>query len=598
MSSSDAGHAFALFENNIQMPGHAYLLEDCLTELSLAPAEDPSSFFRSIQEARDAGHWLTLAADYELGATLEPAVSTLRAGGPAAVARAWIFSSCRMLQGQDLEEWWSARLATLTPQERDAGILHLGAVWSQTRHAAAVDQILAYIQAGDCYQVNLTFPFEGHAYGHPLALFAQLRTSQPVAHGALIHDGQRWILSRSPELFVERRGTRLNCRPMKGTAARHEDPERDQASAAALLASDKERAENLMIVDLIRNDLGRLAPSGGVHVDRLFELESYRSVFQLTSSISAVPVEADLAQIMAALFPCGSITGAPKIRAMQIIDELEDAPRRLYCGALGWLSPDGDFSLSVPIRTLMLNSDQSCRLDVGSGIVADSEPGAEYRECIAKSRFVLEPSAQLQLIETLLWDGIGFPRIQWHLERLQRSASALKFELQPDTAKRRLNELAPQLGAAPARVRLLLYRDGRIGIESFRLDPLPELNSFALADWLLDPKDPRLAHKTTARSFYDAALKDAQVKGLFDLVFCNLRGELAEGARSNLFIERSGRLLTPALQCGVLPGVLRAELISSGQAEEAILHPEDLLSAEKIWLGNALRGLIEVEFRH
>lgn len=597
MSGCTAGHAFALFENNLQTPGHAYLLETCLAELSLDAGNDPGGFFGAIQNARDSGHWVALAADYELGAMLEPALSALRFETGKQVAKAWVFASCRELQGDALEAWWADQLAALTPQARDTGILHLEPGWSEARHAKAVGRILEYIHAGDCYQVNLTFPLEGHAYGSPLALFAQLRASQAVAHGALIQDGKRWILSRSPELFVERRGDQLTCRPMKGTAARHEDPERDRASADALRASTKERAENLMIVDLIRNDLGRLAPPGGVKVERLFELESYRSVFQLTSSISARPVDAEFAQILPALFPCGSITGAPKIRAMQIIDELEDVPRELYCGALGWLAPDRDFSLSVPIRTLMLEADGACRLNVGSGIVADSEPAAEYRECTAKSRFAREPSAQLKLIETLLWDGSCFPRIKGHLNRLRHSASALKFKIDLTEVDAQLNNLAALLTNAPARVRLQLSRDGRVEFESSALDPLPMQNFFALADWQLDPDDARLAHKTTARSFYNTALQGALAEGLFDLVFCNRRGELAEGTRSNLFVEHNGQLLTPALRCGVLPGVLRGELIASGHAKESILHPEDLIAAERIWLGNALRGLVKVELR-
>lgn len=593
MFSDGPAQAFALFENNLASPGSALLLQDCISSLQLTAAADSPEFFAALDAARAEGHWVALAAHYELGFALEPRAGTTQ--NAQTLARAWIFRQKQSLNGDALEAWWQDRLASLTPQERDSGLLSLSPAWSEARHARAVQQVLDYIRAGDCYQVNLTFPSHGKLHGHPLALFARLRESQAVAHGALIHDGEAWILSRSPELFVAREGNRLRCRPMKGTAARHADPEQDQASQTALRNSDKERAENLMIVDLIRNDLGRLTPPGGVKVERLFELETYRSVFQLTSSISASPVDADFERTMAALFPCGSVTGAPKIRAMQLIHELEDGPRGLYCGGLGWLAPDGDYSLNVPIRTLLVDAAGNLRLDTGSGIVADSEPAAEYQECLAKAAFLRQTGPELHLIETLRWDGQCFPLLDGHLARLERSAQALGFPLPTGHAATELTRLSRTLPPEPLRVRLTLARNGALSHECAALDALPERNAFALADWPLDQDDPRLAHKTSARSFYDGALKSAIARGLFDLVFCNRRGELAEGARSNLFLEIEGRMLTPARSCGLLPGVLRDSLLASGRAQEAILQPEDLNRASRIWLGNALRGLVEVQ---
>ncbi|MEN3111663.1 aminodeoxychorismate synthase component I [Uliginosibacterium paludis] len=595
MTGAAPGQPFALFENNLAHPGSARLLEDCAGSLLLSDPAQAAFFFAEIRRALASGYWLALAAHYELGHALEHSLPAPPASMP--LARAWIFRRKQDLAGSELDAWWAARLGHLTPQERDGGLLALNPCWSAARHETAVRRVLAYIQAGDCYQINLTFPFDGAIYGHPLALFQRLREAQPVAHGVLIHDGTDWVLSRSPELFVERKGKRLSCRPMKGTAARHADPAQDSANAAALLASDKERAENLMIVDLIRNDLGRLTPAGGVSVARLFELETYASVFQLTSSIHAEPAEADFATTMSALFPCGSVTGAPKIRAMQIIGELEDDARGLYCGALGWLAPDGDFSLNVPIRTLMVSADRRCRLNTGSGIVADSNPVAEYQECLAKAAFARQTAESLGLIETLRWDGTRFPLLAGHLARLERSAHTLGFAHEPDRIEAEFARLQDRLAKTPVRVRLLLARNGSFEIETAPLTPLPPENLFALADWALDETDPRLCHKTTARVFYDDALKLATQRGLFDLLFCNRRGELAEGARSNLFIERDGALLTPALSCGVLPGVLRASLLKQGTAREAVLYPEDLVRADRIWLGNALRGLVEVRLQ-
>lgn len=595
MHTHDAAQPFALFEDNLRSPARAILLENLVASHVLAAPAGRAAFFEALRAERQRGHWVALALDYEAAPAFDAAMRT-HPGAGAPLGRAWVFAQRRELTGDALERWWAEALAALDPQARDAGLLTLRPAWSEARHAAATTRILEHIRAGDCYQVNLTFPLHGRSFGHPLALAASLRQSQPVPHGVLIHADENWLISRSPELFVERRDETLRCRPMKGTAKRDADPVADRAAAAALLGSDKELAENLMIVDLIRNDLGRLVPPGGVRVERLFELEAYRSVYQLTSSILASPCASDPDEVLTALFPCGSVTGAPKIQAMQRILELEDGPRGLYCGALGWLAPTGDFSLNVPIRTLQLGSDGQFRLDVGSGIVADSSPAAEYRECLVKARFV-EGAAPLRLIETLLWNGQCFPLLDGHLERLARSAEALGFVADLAALRHALQHAGMRHGHDAARVRLQLERDGRHRVESFALDPLPAMNAFALADQRLDERDPRLAFKTSARSFYEQALGEARQRGLFDLVFRNRRGELCEGARSNLFVERAGRLLTPAARCGLLPGVLRASLLASGRAREAVLREEDLASADRLWLGNALRGLVPVEFR-
>ncbi|MDP5239580.1 aminodeoxychorismate synthase component I [Uliginosibacterium sp. 31-16] len=588
---------FALFEDNLGEPAQLGLLEGLLDCICAYTPEEVPLALAAIEAARKNGHWLALASSYELGAALEATLhATLPAdAGTTPLLRAWVFARRTLLERDALAPFWAAALANLTPPEQEACLLSLQPAWDAARHAEACRRILDWIHAGDCYQVNLTFPLSGQAGGHPLALFARLRETQPVTHGALIFDGQDWILSRSPELFVTRRGAQLTCRPMKGTAARSADAREDAARAAALQASTKDRAENLMIVDLIRNDLGRLAPAGGVRVERLFELEAYRSLYQLTSTVSAAPVNATLAETLAALFPCGSVTGAPKIRAMQIIHALEDGPRGLYCGALGWLAPDGDFSLNVPIRTLLLDKEGHLRLDVGSGIVADSSPADEYRECLSKASFLRQLGSDLQLIETLRCEAGIYPLLDRHLMRLTRSARELGFACDPASLSRTLLEFAATLPAEAQRVRLTLARDGKPTLQAAVQDALPSGQRAALAPFTLASTDPRLRHKTTARRFYDTALRAAMADGLFDLIFSNERGELCEGARSNLFLEMDdGPLRTPAQACGLLPGVLRAQLLDEGRAIEAVLRQEDLFKARRIWLGNALRGLVEV----
>jgi para-aminobenzoate synthetase/4-amino-4-deoxychorismate lyase len=393
------------------------------------------------------------------------------------------------------------------------------------------------------------------------------------------------VVSLSPELFVERCGDRLVTRPMKGTAPRSAPP-------GQLRHSAKDCAENLMIVDLLRNDLGRIADKGSVVVDRLFDIEEYPTLWQMVSEVSANIGGRSFGEILRALFPCGSITGAPKIRAMQIAAELENAGRGIYTGALGWLAPDGDFRLNVAIRTLELGVDGRGNLGVGSGIVADSLPEAEWQECQLKSRFLRDCDPGLLLIETLRREDGHYPRLVGHLARLRRSAAWLGFAR--DEA-RVAELLAEQPATGSWRVRLTLAKDGALDVRAFPLGVEPRGPRCAmLATRPIEAGYPLRRHKTTDRALYDDALKAvADDPQLFDVVFLNERGEVAEGARSNVFVERAGVLLTPPVASGALPGVLRAELLAYGQAREAVLSPDDL--AGGFWLGNALRGLVRVE---
>jgi len=468
-----------------------------------------------------------------------------------------------------------------------AGVGGLRVGMTEPGYRVAVERVRVLIAEGDCYQVNLTFPLEFEWFGNPLGLYARLRQRQPVRYGGVIGDAVHGLVSLSPELFLERRGERLLTRPMKGTASRQLPPEQ-------LLASEKDRAENLMIVDLLRNDLGRIAENGSVVVDSLFEIEDYPTVWQMVSAISARVGRRRLGEVLRALFPCGSITGAPKIRAMQIAAELESGPRGMYTGALGWLAPNGDFRLNVAIRTLELAAGGRGKLGVGSGIVTDSQAAAEWRECLLKSRFLRDCDPGLQLIETLRREDGLYPRLPGHLARLRRSAEWLGFPLDEAELLRRLAE---QPSSGLWRVRVTLAKDGVFDVRSFVLPEEPAGSRYArLAGVRIDSTDPLRRHKTSERAIYDDALRClATDPAIFDVVFLNERGEVAEGARSNVFVPGDGVLLTPPLGSGCLPGVLRAELLASGRAVEASLRPEDLEGG--FWLGNALRGLVRVELR-
>lgn len=573
---------FAFFEDRRAPLGEpaAWLFTDLL---ECREVFDESGLAALLGDLERQADWTVAALDYELGYLLEPkSAPSYWQVNAKPLARFWRFANCQRLSAAEAEAWLAGQVA-----EGWAGVLDVRPTIDEKTYSAAVHRIQSLISAGDCYQVNYTFPLNFEWFGSPLALYARLRRQQPVRYGGFVGDTAQGIVSLSPELFLEKRGDKLITRPMKGTAPRSAAPE-------TLRDSLKDRAENLMIVDLLRNDLGRVAENGSVRVERLFEIEDYPTVWQMVSEVSAQVPGRSLADILRALFPCGSITGAPKIRAMQIAGELENGPRGLYTGALGWLAPNGDFRLNVAIRTLQLGSDHRGSLGVGSGIVADSRADAEWRECLLKARFLTDCDPGIQLIETMRLEAGVLHRRERHLARLANSAGALGFPFAQE-------ELEAALGGSPStgqwRVRLALNKAGVFEAKPFALNDEPAGPRFArLADTAIDSSHPLRRHKTTDRAVYDAALVEVMADPiLFDVVFLNERGEVAEGARSNVFVERDGVLLTPPLASGALPGILREELLETGRAREATLLPADL--ADGFWLGNSLRGLIRVSLR-
>ncbi|HEV2568589.1 aminodeoxychorismate synthase component I [Sphingomonas sp.] len=449
-----------------------------------------------------------------------------------------------------------------------------------------VDRVQQAIVAGDIYQANLTFRAEVPVAGDPRAIYAGLRQRARASYGALIWTGEDWLLSLSPELFFNRLGDRLTAKPMKGTAAPDADPE--------LLRGDpKQRAENLMIVDLLRNDLSRVAAPGSVSVPELFAVETYPTVQQMTSTVTASLAEGrDTIGTLEALFPCGSITGAPKLRAMEIIAEVEQAPRGIYTGAIGHINPEGEAAFNVAIRTLHLKPGaRTATLGLGSGIVADSVPAAEWLECLAKGVFV-ESDRRFDLIETMGFDPHdGLTRLDRHMARMKASAEAFGFTFDRHAARNELQAATFRL-REPSRIRLLASPAGSYAIEVRRLEQPPDTVEVALAPLPVSSDDFRLRHKTTDRGFYDQARRAA---GCFEVAFTDTDGFLTEGSFTSIFVERDGMLLTPPLSRGMLPGVLRAELIETGRAVEADLRAEDL--SGDFFMGNSARGLLRARLR-
>jgi para-aminobenzoate synthetase/4-amino-4-deoxychorismate lyase len=548
-----------------------------------------------------AGLHGVLLADYEWGARLIGAGTARLAPDDRSALRVLMF---RELSHPDADHWLADREGRAEPGP--AGTLDLAPAIDRAAFEAAIARIHAAIRDGETYQVNFTYPWTGRLHGDPVALYRRLRARQAVRFGALLQlpmgEGDRleWVLSRSPELFVRHEAGRLTAQPMKGTLPRSPVPESDGESARLLHEDVKNRAENLMIVDLLRNDLGRIARLGSVEVPDLFAVQSLATVFQMTSTVTAERrPEVGLAALLRAIFPCGSITGAPKHKTMDWIAALEAAPRGLYCGSIGWLAPGAaacpDLCLNVAIRTLLLgpateDGTRALRFATGGGIVADSDPADEWRETQWKARFVTTLPPGFELFETMKATDGQVALMARHRARLAASARALCFAFNGAAFDARLS----QLPAGSQRVRLALAHDGRLTLSTAPLVPLPDGPvRLRLADAPL-PRRALAGHKTTLREAYDAGVRAAEAVGAFDTLFVDADGRLIEGGRSNVFVKLDGRWCTPPLADGVLPGVMRAELLAdpAWQAEERTLTRADLARAEALVVCNALRGAL------
>ncbi|HEY0150462.1 MAG TPA: aminodeoxychorismate synthase component I [Longimicrobium sp.] len=483
-----------------------------------------------------------------------------------------------------------SRREETAPDEAPHGQFELGdweTATSQPAYFQRVGEIRELIAAGDTYQVNYTLRLRAPFRGDTVALYESLARAQRSAFCAYLEVDGSAIISASPELFFGFRDGELVMRPMKGTRPRGRFPAEDAALAAELLASPKERAENLMIVDLLRNDAGRVAEPGSVRVERMFEVERYETVHQLTSTIRARPrAGTRLTDIFRALFPCGSVTGAPKVRTMQIIADVEDEPRGVYCGAIGFASP-GEAVFSVAIRTVVVDRDAGrAELGVGSGITWDSDAAAEHRECLDKAAFTHRAPNDFRLLETLLYEpSAGFFLLDGHLRRMEESAAHFGFRFARGEIIRALHSgLATH---SPQRVRLLLDRSGEAVVETSLLDRSPAPVRIGIAREPVDSRDALLFHKTTSRAAYDT--RRASRPDCDDVLLVNERGELTESTLANLVLRLDRALWTPPLACGLLPGVFRARLLERGDIRERVLRPADLHRADAIYLINSVR---------
>jgi para-aminobenzoate synthetase / 4-amino-4-deoxychorismate lyase len=541
--------------------------------------EDVLPSFQLVQEAVDNGYYAAGFLSYESAPAFDPAFN-VRSGSSFPLFWFGIFTKPEADEiSSDGEFSVSNWEPTITMEE----------------YNQAISSIKKSIQYGNTYQTNYTIRLHSHFSGDDLAFYTRLKKAQNSKYCAYIHTSEHSILSASPELFFHLDNGKITTRPMKGTIKRGVSFEEDAENANWLLYSEKNRAENLMIVDLLRNDLGMVAQSGTVEVEKLFEIEQYPTVHQMTSTITAKVSETrSFIDIFKAIFPCGSITGAPKISTMNIIADLENEAREVYCGAIGYITPNKEAIFNVPIRTVLIDhSTNNAVYGVGGGVTWDSTSEGEFHEILAKAKLLEEKPSDFQLLESLLLDNGDYLLFEEHLERLAKSARYFGFPNQVERIKVSLIEFAEKNGNGMFKVRLLLDKDGEFMIEGQPIAQQDTVLKVVIAGMPVDKTNPFLYHKTTNREIYENFQKQKPDEA-FDVLLWNQDGELTEFTNGNVVLEIDGGLWTPPVSSGLLAGTFRNSLIYKGEIHEKILTHSDLKKATRVWFINSVRKWKEV----
>ncbi len=605
-ASGRLAEAFVLLDNSSGTSAHSLMFSDPVDVVVAREPGEVGDALKRLEEGIARGLHAAGFFSYELGYVLEPHLSALLPT-PRNVPLMWfgLYDAPDVMTGGEVEGWLATNTLSATYQFTD-----VTRAWTRAEYERRFAEVQEKIRAGDIYQLNLTFKARFKLSGSPLAFYRDMRQRQRVAYAGIVDTGEVTVLSASPELFIAQQGRVIETRPMKGTSSRAGTPDADASKKRVLATDVKQRAENLMIVDLMRNDLGRIAEIGSVEVTDLFTVETFRTLHQMTSGVRAKLVPGiGLRGLIEAIFPPGSVIGAPKIRAMELISDYETEPRGVYCGAIGHISPKGDALFNVAIRTPVVFRDGTGEMGIGSGVIYDSEGSKEYDECLLKMKFLTDPPKAFELIETMLYepglhlaeDGIWLR--DRHMKRLAESAEYFRFAFDRRAVEAMVANATATRRDERLRLRLLLDEKGAATVT---LSPQPPQAADAVMRYVLSPSrltsaDPFLFHKTTRRELYDREWQQYNASlGADEVIYVNERDELCEGSRTTIFVERDGVLLTPPLESGLLPGTLRAEMLASGRAVEAPLTLADLMpdacgAAAGVWLGNSVRGLMRAE---
>ncbi len=608
---------------------YSFIFTKPLDRIILKANEDTEPFFSKAEKYQKDGFYLAGWLAYELGYKLEPSLNRL-----LAEEKNEILADLGIFHPPIIYDHISGKLSAPLPcsqatenysnTDSPYSISNLRPNQDRCDYLTAISRIKSYIAAGDTYQVNYTIKLLFDISGSYDSLYKTLRRNQSVAYGAYIKSSSKVIMSFSPELFFRKKGSTCTVQPMKGTMARGRTHAEDLDHTKILHNDPKNRSENVMIVDLLRNDLGRLAKMGSINALSLFDVETFQTLHQMTSTIQGeLRPNLKLQELFKALFPCGSVTGAPKIRTMEIINELEIEPRGVYTGTVGYISPQGEMVFNVPIRTIQLENGKG-EMGIGSGIIHDSVPASEWQESLLKGHFLTQPMPEYQLIETILWSpSEQFWLLDLHMDRLCRSATYLQFRLDKKAIKGQLTKLSDEWSSSfeektnpsllerfkqTRRVRILLHKAGRFTITHTTCDTpvntgLPVLSAttktvpkIILSKIRTDSTSAHLFHKTTIRKTYDHERKLAVDAGYLEIIFMNEENEITEGSISNIVIKKEEKFFTPSISCGLLPGTLRAQLLSNypDLISEKTIYLKDLQKADNIYIANSVKGLVEV----
>jgi para-aminobenzoate synthetase / 4-amino-4-deoxychorismate lyase len=607
---------FVLLETTKVKEGEktSLLFTDPVERLICKGKDNPFYFLDQVQKKLDQGWYLAGWFAYEFGYLTEPVFSAQsQLISNEIVANLGVFPKPAEydhnlktpLHGTGFSNTAGERL---NPHNSGYKTFNIHPDKKEIDYLAAIKAIKEYIAAGDTYQVNFTLKLLFDFHGSPIEFYKTLRENQSVSYGAYIQSEEKQTMSFSPELFFRKSGTTCTVRPMKGTLKRGRTLVEDNEYAKYLSSDSKNRSENVMIVDLLRNDLGRLAQMGSVHVSSLFDVETYETLHQMTSTITGqLKDDITLPSLFKALFPCGSVTGAPKIRTMEIIQELESSPRGVYTGAIGYLSPNGDAVFNVPIRTVVIKNNTG-EMGIGSGIIHDSDPHNEWEECLLKANFLTKPQEEIHLIETILWKpDTGYWLLEEHLNRMRSSAVYFQFIFDLEDVKSSLKKESSNFpDGIPQRVRLLLDKNGEFTIthadcpkqSSTKKEGARRLPKVIISAKRIDSSNRFLYHKTTNRTLYDKERDTAVRNGYYEVIFLNENDEISEGAITSVFIKKGDFFYTPPVYCGLLPGVFRDYFIKNSTdcpVREKPITVEELQTADAIYVGNSVRGLVEVE---
>lgn len=552
-----------------------------ISVISAYKVEDVLSSFQLVQDAVEKGYYAAGFLSYESAPAFDSAFK-VKSGSTFPLLWFGIFSEPEQPQSRSIGEF--------TVTEWKPSI-------TMEEYNQAITSIKNSIQCGDTYQTNYTIRLYSQFKGDDLAFYNRLKKAQNSNYCAYINTGEHSILSASPELFFQLDNGKITTRPMKGTIKRGATYSEDAANADWLFHSEKNRAENLMIVDLLRNDLGMIAESGTVNVEKLFEIEQYPTVHQMTSTIAAqVSENTSLVDIFKALFPCGSITGAPKISTMDIIADLENEPREVYCGAIGYITPNKEAIFNVPIRTVLIDHlSGNAVYGVGGGVTWDSTSEGEYHEILAKAKLLEEKPVEFQLLESILLDNGDYFLLEEHLKRLENSARYFGYQYEVEKINRSLNVFGDKNRNGLLKVRLLLEKNGELTIEGQPISQQDDVLKVILADEPVDKTNLFLYHKTTNREIYSTFQKQKPLEA-FDVLLWNKADELMEFTNGNVVLEIDGTLWTPPVSSGLLAGTFRDRLIQIAGIYEKTLTKSDLNKATRVWFINSVRKWKEVQF--